>query len=166
MYSVYVWPFSHCLLTHHMQISWGFIFLEGGCCYTRSLSWLKIVPTELCSAWQHLLKPWCSCWCECVVTQPKPRWTATLWSTDIFSQSALAYRHTCFDKLAWTKLRGPCVFQKQGSATLDLCSLKHKSDYTVCWGNRSGDCCITLHKKEQKKKPLCQGGNGIQWEWR
>ena len=29
-------------------------FLEGGCCYTESLSWLKTVPTWLCSKQRHL----------------------------------------------------------------------------------------------------------------
>ena len=40
-------------------------FLEGGCCYRRSLSWppYKYVTQNNISTW-----PWCSCWRQCVGT--------------------------------------------------------------------------------------------------
>ena len=39
-------------------------FLEGGCCYARSLSWTPFkYVTQNISTW-----PWCSCWRQCVGT--------------------------------------------------------------------------------------------------
>ena len=50
-------------------------FLEGGCCYSRNLPWLRQSPHNyICSTHTHthkLCKP-CSYWYQCVVTQPKP----------------------------------------------------------------------------------------------
>lgn len=49
-----------------------YLFLEDGCCYTRSSSWLKIVLPNY-AVHNILMLPWCSCWCFCVVTWPEPR---------------------------------------------------------------------------------------------
>ena len=50
-----------------------FFFLESGCCNARSLSWLNIVPHYYAAHSTILMYPWCSCWCQCVVTQSELR---------------------------------------------------------------------------------------------